>query len=257
MACLMLGMGASRFMTLTNQYLRELPRVVMVGVSGSRRGYASSDDICGPPKPLCSSMTMKAKGCADLKAKPDDKKEKKLNPPPLPPKEREIVIETPDECCPDPCKWAYPRFDLLYYKRSDKLNRKYTQTWAECPELLRKPKVICCLDKIVMPQLPKREPKKKPKTACPVSCPPSGSKCPRLTLDGCRPARIPPKCSIVRVPANCEKKKAPYPSFSECKRDIPRPLHPIECKCLVTPSMCEVWAHYNKMHSMKKPDKLC
>lgn len=251
---LVMGMGLARFMNMGSGCLRNIPRVAIVG----SRHYASSDDVCKPPKPLCSSMNLKEKGCGG--GKDESKKpasEKKINPPPLPHNEREIVIKVPDECCPDPCKWAYPRFDLLYYKRTDKLNRVYTQTWAECPELLKKPKVICCFDKIQMPKMPKRKPKEKPKTACEIVCPPAASKCPRVTMEGCRPARVPPKCIIIRKPADCEKKKAPYPSFSECKRDIPRPLRPIECKCLVKPALCEVWEYYRKLHSMKKPDKLC
>lgn len=252
---LVLGMGLGRFTVLGSRNMMGIKNIPRFAIGGSRH-YASSDEVCEPPQPLCSSMKLNEKGCGEPKDS-NKKEEKKINPPPLPINERDIVIKVPDECCPDPCKWAYPRFDLLYYKRTDKLNRVYTQTWAECPELLRKPKIICCLDKIVMPQLPKRKPKEKPKTACEVICPPPASKCPRITLEGCRPARVPPKCTIVRKPANCEKKKAPYPSFSECKRDIPRPLRPIECKCLVVPSICEMWAYYKKMHSMKKPDKLC
>uniref|UniRef100_A0A1A9W8W9 Uncharacterized protein n=1 Tax=Glossina brevipalpis TaxID=37001 RepID=A0A1A9W8W9_9MUSC len=195
---------------------------------------------CGQARePSCGDI-LKAKGC--MKA-PEKKKEdvvRQQYPKPLPAREREIVIPVKPECCLDPCKDALPRFDLLYYKRTDKLKRKYQQTWAECPELLKKPKVICCYDKIKYPKMEKRKRKDRPETACMPTCLSARSQCPSFKLPNCREARKPPKCAITRRPLKCKKKKAPYPSFSECSRKRPPPLHPIECHCLAIVPMCEL-----------------
>uniref|UniRef100_A0A1A9VV48 Uncharacterized protein n=1 Tax=Glossina austeni TaxID=7395 RepID=A0A1A9VV48_GLOAU len=209
-------------------------------------------------EPQCGDI-LKAKGC--VKSEKSDKKTeaviKQQYPPPLPPSEREIVIPVKPECCLDPCKDALPRFDLLYYKRTDKLKRKYQQTWAECPELLKKPKVICCFDKIKYPPMEKRKKRDRPETACNPVCASARSACPSFTLPGCREPRKPPKCAVFRSPAKCKKKKAPYPSFSECSRKRPPPLHPIECHCLAIVPMCEVWAYYHKMRRIKKTTARC
>lgn len=173
-------------------------------------------------------------------------------PEPLPQQKRGIRFKHPSECCGNPCIDAYPRFDVLYYKRTDKLHREYQQTWNECPELIRKPKVICCFDKIRKPKWQKRPLKQRPQTACEQKCSKAGYKCPRMTMAGCRAAHIPPKCRPSKTKSECMKRKAPFPAYSECTRKLPRPRHPIECRCLLTPSMCEVWAYHFKMARIKK-----
>ncbi|KAL9915430.1 uncharacterized protein LOC119636600 [Glossina fuscipes] len=209
-------------------------------------------------EPHCGDI-LKAKGCVKAAAKSEKKEEavKQQHPPPLPSSEREIIIPVKPECCLDPCKDALPRFDLLYYKRSDKLKRKYQQTWVECPELLKKPKVICCYDKVQYPPMEKRLKIDRPSTACSPVCASARSSCPSFTLPNCRESRKPPKCAVFRSPMKCKKKKAPYPSFSECSRTRPPPLHPIECHCLAIVPMCEVWAYYQKMRRIKKTAARC
>lgn len=158
------------------------------------------------------------------------------------------------ECCANECIDSYPRFDDMYYRESDKEKRIYTQTWAECPELIIAPKPICCSEKIKLPPLCKRAPKDKPKTACApqMSCEPDpASPCPKITMPCCRPARQEP-CKIAKTPKDCKKFNAPSPAFSECRKGPIRPMKITECWCLAVPSMCQVWEEWRRLQRMKR-----
>ncbi|XP_075165845.1 uncharacterized protein LOC142238165 [Haematobia irritans] len=212
--------------------------------------FQSRDDCKQKPKEKCGERFKNAPCDPNYKSKTHIIKQ--AMPKPLPDKDREIKMKIPDICCGKICPDALPRFDKLYYRRSDKAKREYQQTWAECPELLVKPKVICSFENIKYPILEKRPKQKRPQTACkPPTCDDSEKKCPNFVLPQCGQARRPPNCRIKREPLDCVKRKTPYPSFSECKKAIPQPLHPIECKCLALPTMCEIWEHYNRQMTLK------
>lgn len=213
--------------------------------------YQCRDDCKEKPAEKCGDR-FKGAAC-DLKPKATKAVIKQENPKPLAINEQEIKLKRPDICCNNPCKDAAARFDLLYYRRSDKLNRIYQQTWGECPELLKKPKLICRYENIIFPKFEKRPRTQRPQTACkPPTCTNTKTTCPRYIMPRCGKARRPPKCHVNREPLDCVKRKAPFPSFSECRRVLPIPLHPRECTCLALPTMCEVWAYYHKMRAIKK-----
>ncbi|XP_067619954.1 uncharacterized protein [Eurosta solidaginis] len=190
--------------------------------------------------------------CANAKdgSEPKEKKE-----------EKKSMWSNP-ECCLDPCPDVLPRLDDLYYKPSDKLKRKYTQTWVECPKVKYARKKVCCLQNIIKPPFKKRMrrrtkgkdgeciPGKTDLMPCKQAQP--RSKCPRFILPGCNPARNPPKCKRQRYKVDCRKVCTPYPSFSECVKKKARRLRPIECRCLDIPSLCEVLQEMRRQASVKK-----
>lgn len=172
-------------------------------------------------------------------------------PPALPPQERGIRLKRSHACCGSPCPETLPRFDLLYYKRTNKFENNYQQTWDECPDIVKKPKKVCCLDKIKPAKYKKRPRQARPDTACHQTCAATQAKCPYVTLRGCRLARHPPKCKHTTPEANCQKRQAPYLAFSEGLHKLPA-IRPVECRCLLTPSICEVWAHHRYLARLKK-----
>lgn len=168
------------------------------------------------------------------------------------------------ECCLEHCPEVQKRLDELYYKTSDKLNRKYQQTWIACPDLKIKEVEVCCGDTegMTVQKKAKRGKGVRPKTACPQPNKLKGlmvckkvetkSKCPRFMLGNCPPARSPPDCNQFRPPSKCQKDPAPYPCYSECKKCELDALPPVECKCLDKPAMCEVWAEFRRRLSFVK-----
>ncbi|XP_037815994.1 uncharacterized protein LOC119606528 [Lucilia sericata] len=212
---------------------------------------ARSAECSKPPQPKCG-VRFKNEPCEIKRAKPA--KLPQPAPPSLPQDKVEIKIKRSVYCCGDPCPDALPRFDKLYYRRSDKAERDYQQTWNECPEQFIRPKVICC-HKPIKPKFKKRPRKERPKTACKADvCLQSKTKCPYIKMPDCKEGRKPPSCLTQRKPAKCLKRNPPYPSFSECKRVRPKGRHPIECKCLAIPSICEVWAYHHRQAAIKKPE---
>uniref|UniRef100_A0A1A9WLP8 Uncharacterized protein n=1 Tax=Glossina brevipalpis TaxID=37001 RepID=A0A1A9WLP8_9MUSC len=188
------------------------------------------------------------------------------------PKVKDSMWEYP-ECCANACLDLPARTDELYYKMSNKLTRKYAQTWAACPPLRIRETVICPEPCEAIP-IPTRPTRKKgeensnadnPQLACPqqklqglMGCKEANSKrtCPRFELKGCLPGRSPPSCSpdkSAQIESNCRKEPTPYPCFSECQRPTPDPLNPTECKCTDRLPMCIVWEEFRKRLSAVKP----
>uniref|UniRef100_A0A1A9WLQ0 Uncharacterized protein n=1 Tax=Glossina brevipalpis TaxID=37001 RepID=A0A1A9WLQ0_9MUSC len=169
------------------------------------------------------------------------------------------------ECCGNICREMPIRFDELYYRMSNKRTRKYPQTWVTPPTLRIKLAEIhpplCRADPV-----PRRLPR------------------PRKKMSTCRLAdyekneymstnlMLKPLCRLMVCQMYTKKKESdikcgrnkfirpptgkkvptPYPCFSECKRVKPRPLRPIECKCLDKPAMCEVWERFRKQLTFVK-----
>lgn len=173
------------------------------------------------------------------------------------------------ECCGNICRDMPIRFDELYYKMSNKRTRKYPQTWATTPELrielceIYPP--LCRADPIPRRM---RRPRKKPASQhradysagdlMPCDLMPK----PLSNLVVCEVNKKPKKCGrnalFTRSPKG-KKQPTPYPCFSECKRVRPRPLRPIECKCLDKPAMCEAWERFRTQLTFLKgiPEQIC
>ncbi|KAH8247029.1 hypothetical protein KR032_007348 [Drosophila birchii] len=173
---------------------------------------------------------------------------------PEPPKKKPAGTKVPSMwlnpfCEPeDPYCPFNPRFDDIYYVESDKAKRKYWQTWVACPPIQIKPKKICCFANAKAAPVKRRKPAAKPVTACEQECPKEKDEgdCPKLARRCHRDGRKPPSCKPDRRPSNCVKPLTPYPSYSECQKPKMRPLPPVECLCLKTPMMCEVWARFRQ-----------
>uniref|UniRef100_A0A1A9W9M1 Uncharacterized protein n=1 Tax=Glossina brevipalpis TaxID=37001 RepID=A0A1A9W9M1_9MUSC len=153
------------------------------------------------------------------------------------------------------------RTDDTLYHVSDKKTRKYQQTWKPCPKKKRKQK-ICCFD-CSAHQLPKSTATAPVNSACEQSaeklkidytllqqCMEKSTSdlqkkemmqpCrPKIKIPCCQPVRKNNKCQIYRGLSGCKKQCAPYPSYSECTKPPKRKLHPIECRCLDMPMVCE------------------
>lgn len=147
------------------------------------------------------------------------------------------------------------RSDIAHYRISDKEARDYQVTWVECPRLVIKPKKVCIHQKHPRPKRCRRQRKSVAATARPsmpmlnpMKCkePEAQGTCPHWTMPCCKPGRIPPSCQRVRRLTPCKKRRAPYPSFSECKHEELTRGPPVECLCLRVPMACEVWAEVRR-----------
>ncbi|XP_016943222.4 uncharacterized protein [Drosophila suzukii] len=233
-----------------------------------RRNYSSQsqDDDCGAPKKCetekaagsksCGPAHFKGTICDAAKGGRPKKKEAK--------KEKSNKVKTPSRlksmwyipgCEYEPKCDVNVRYDIRHYRISDKEARQYQVTWNECPRLVIKPKKVCIHQKHPRPKPCRRQRKATAATARPpmpmlnpMECrkPEDDSPCPRWVLPCCKPGRVPPSCHRVRRPTDCTKRPAPYPSFSECKRDELTKGAPIECLCLRVPMACEMWAELRR-----------
>lgn len=170
-------------------------------------------------------------------------------------------IDRKKECLEDPCAMEAPPIDLLKYRPSDKLRREYQRTWVECV-LKRRARKAKCVFKA--PAIKRRQRAKRRDSTCDTSCvlgapalglgacsfkPVSEKGCLRVTMPGCKDARVPGKCQRGRTPSACRKRLTKYPSFSECLIDPLPEMRPAECGCLRTPMMCEVWEYFRNKRS--------
>ncbi|XP_017079547.1 uncharacterized protein LOC108113471 [Drosophila eugracilis] len=154
---------------------------------------------------------------------------------------------------PDPdCLLKLIRHDSEHYKPSDK-NRQYQRTWPECPFLWLKPKDVCCPNPEIYPPMKRRcrPPPEPPLSAIDKHLLQMSMLCKTLKPPCCKMGRRPPKCIITRLPADCCKKTAPQPSFSEaCRHLIPR-FCGSECACRVG-SLCEMWKAYHRLNKSRQ-----
>uniref|UniRef100_A0A1A9WLP7 Uncharacterized protein n=1 Tax=Glossina brevipalpis TaxID=37001 RepID=A0A1A9WLP7_9MUSC len=242
-----------------------LPFVSRSFRQGTRR-YSSRKKCLKVIEPIC-----------DLK-RPDVCKGKELNI-----TQRQYLVKPKDtmwdypDCCANFCPGLSVRMDERHYKMSDMMKRDYQQTWISCPPLHILNVEVCppqnCEDRVVIKRrkrarMPCDKKEKIPATlACPqgkrkielMTClkaePPKNVICPKIPHDlpECITARKKTDCKVFHpFPITCKKDPAPYPSFSECKRERPPPLRPIECKCLVMPAICEVWELFRQRYARGK-----
>ncbi|XP_017079512.1 uncharacterized protein LOC108113446 [Drosophila eugracilis] len=231
------------------------------------RNYSSksSDDDCGAPKKCETEKTAGVRSCgpahfkgticdAARGGKPKKKVEAKETNKPKKTSKFKSMWDIPG-CEYEPKCDMNVRSDVKYYRISDKEARQYQVTWNECPRLVIKPKKVCIDQKHPRPKPCRRQRKTVAVTARPsmpmlnpMECkkPEDQSPCPRWELPCCKPSRVPPSCHRVRRLSDCKKRKAPYPSFSECKREELTKAPPIECLCLQTPMACEMWAELRR-----------
>ncbi|XP_064552209.1 uncharacterized protein LOC135438000 [Drosophila montana] len=152
------------------------------------------------------------------------------------------------------CKDMLPRFDVIYYKPSDKC-RCFQRTWNECPPVKERLKKVCCLDGIDPPEVNRRMKERCPQTTCMFDyarmkhfcknrkVDPLNS-CPKLYWPCCKPARCASSCYIRNKLSKCKRLRTPFPCFSD-KRPRHRPLRPRQC--LQEPSSrCEIWQVLHK-----------
>ncbi|XP_068147027.1 uncharacterized protein [Drosophila tropicalis] len=222
-------------------------------LTGFQQMRCSSDD-CDPMKQCedkppavgCGPSSLSKNPCGVTKTKKPKEKSKEVKKPKFQSMWHIEDCERIDDCD------LPPRYDIKYYRISDKLKRKYQVTWDECPRMLIKPKKVCLRDSIVPRPLCRRVRKEVSKaspclTVNPMECKKKAvAKCPRFTMPCCKPARNPPSCSRARSKSKCVKRNAPYPSFSECQKDALLGLPPTECRCLDSVSLCEAWAHLRR-----------
>ncbi|XP_068146230.1 uncharacterized protein [Drosophila tropicalis] len=227
------------------------------------RPCSEEDCIPLPRYPCCVNTRISNEPCAKSGKKADFK----IKPEPFvsmweqakgKPQRPDFLWDYPPECCP---KCEDVRFDVLYYRPSDKC-RKYQRTWWECcPRMV--PKRVCSWCDAVPPQILRRCMPLCPRSACTnehekkrMDCINKKAKdCMRLRMPCCRAARNPPTCGSARRPSNCEKIRCPFPSFSECISEelAHPPERPGECRCLDTMSLCERNRYADRLakHSIK------
>ncbi|XP_037955821.1 uncharacterized protein LOC119685572 [Teleopsis dalmanni] len=208
-------------------------------------------------KPPCkpkydAAKKFKCKTLEDHKPPPKKSKKKKI---------KSMWLNPP--CCIVQCVMP-DRSDVHYYRPINYLKRKYKKTWISCQRVPPKPR--CLPVKFIYPT-PKRRTFKRKKGAKKSGCdreltkfaetlmpcrkPKSKAKCPKITLEGCRGVRVPPRCFKTRVPLDCEKVYCPWPSFSECDHPKLRELPPSECLCLSGASLCILYRYLNAMSNAK------
>lgn len=152
------------------------------------------------------------------------------------------------------------RYDMKYYRISDKQKRDYQVTWNECPRLLIKPKKVCIREGMKRPEIKRRQ--RPPAVEGQVAKPPdpadcgkgaSKTKCVYVVNPCCKVGRRPATCEVARYKTDCTKRKAPYPSFSECDKEPLNEAPNIECKCLDLPALCDAWIVLRRRLAMGWP----
>ncbi|EDW89332.1 uncharacterized protein LOC6528577 [Drosophila yakuba] len=167
-------------------------------------------------------------------------------------------IDTRKRCLADPCATSYPPSDLIFYKPTDKLNRKYQRTWCECELKVPKRKAVCRCRPPNFFRRPLRTPPLQASQVCPDGneslglglCRPKPAKssCPRFKMPFCKPASK-KGCRPGRPQSNVIRLRTKYPSFSECQTYPLPDVPPTQCFCINQPPMCVVWNYYRMKKS--------
>ncbi|XP_020800521.1 uncharacterized protein LOC110177891 [Drosophila serrata] len=227
---------------------------------------SGSDDNCGAPKECqttakegsksCGPAHFKGNICDMVKGRKPKKEEEKKESKAKKAKAKKFTSMWDIPGCEyEPMCDVPVRLDIAHYRITDKQARAYQVTWTECPRLVIKPKKVCIHQKHPRPKPCRRKRKSQAATARPkvpmvnpMKCkePQAAGSCPRWTLPCCKPGRFPPSCALTRRVTKCTKRRAPYPSFSECKKEELTVAPPTECRCLATPMACEVWAEIRR-----------
>ncbi|XP_017149770.1 uncharacterized protein LOC108160340 [Drosophila miranda] len=222
------------------------------------------DDDCKPD--VCVDKPVETRcGPPSLRKPCEITPEKKEEPKDLPKPPKPFKSMWDIEGCPPIVCQLPSRYDIKYYRVSDKEKRKYQVTWNDCPRMVVKPRKVCLYETMVRPKPCRRKRKVNPKEGAPpmqnsLECiKKEDSNCRRITMPCCKPARIPPTCkAALKGLSGCKKRNAPYPSFSECKKGDLLELPPTECKCLEAFAMCEAWAVLRRRLALGKgPAKKC
>lgn len=115
----------------------------------------------------------------------------------------------------------------------------YQQAWCDDYELppfkLYVPKECCVIEP---PRRPRKTVGAAADSCCPMpppiteSCGNTGpDRCVKISMKGCKPARIPTTCVRITPPILCIPLPTPMPSFHDCIKDPVKPLPPDECHC--------------------------
>lgn len=142
------------------------------------------------------------------------------------------------------------KHDVCYYRPSDK-TRRYQRTWCECPRIWLRPKPVCCFDKEYALPIERRPrpPPRKELTDAEMYAFQMDQVCKYTPRMGSK-AKL--KCQIVKTPTQCEKTRAPFPSFSECDPECIPHYCPTECACKLRPSLCDMWRLYHHNEGLLK-----
>uniref|UniRef100_A0A1A9WLQ3 Uncharacterized protein n=1 Tax=Glossina brevipalpis TaxID=37001 RepID=A0A1A9WLQ3_9MUSC len=224
-----------------------LPFISNLFLQASKRCYITKDCPSDDEQPKCDTLDKEI--C---------KKEiLELNERIFHPVKDDVIMWKWPECSNNVCPTAPIRMDELYYKMSDKRNRRYRQTWASCPQ----PRVqqIQCRPLLVLPEMGLRP--RKRQSACRFARP----------IKGLLPCRLLPKplcnlCPKGRTDCRQQHKKSstkrkkepnPYPCYAECDRFERDSTRKIECKCLNRHAICEMWEKFRQRLTFVKdnPDK--
>lgn len=128
------------------------------------------------------------------------------------------------------------------------------------PTTVNQAQKVCLYEKLKRPKIVRRKRGASTGSAAPSgqsqTCGKGATKnlCVYVKAPCCKTGRKPPKCrSAFKSLGNCEKRKTPYPSFSECKKDPLLELPPTECGCLSTPASCDAWAILRRRFARGQP----
>lgn len=151
-------------------------------------------------------------------------------------------------CKLTPCPMLKP-LDAYYYKPSNKLTKKYQQTWNECPDREAMNKIICTYPQYKYPEPERRKRKERlcedPCTQTPDCKIEKLSRCTKIRMPGCRTVRDPPKCHNYKK-SGCEKEECPEMCYTECNKQAPNEKVSNDCGCLhvrsITEVYCKIWS---------------
>lgn len=142
------------------------------------------------------------------------------------------------------------KYDTRHYRPSDK-TRQYQRTWSDCPLTKLKPVAKCCNPKD-FPPIPRRDPPKrgpplsqldmfnhKMKILCKWYSVPMGKK-------------VLQKCNVSHRLKHLKRDPAPFPSFTECKKQCIEKFCPTECSCKLRPNLCDIWIQHHRNNLLYK-----